>query len=362
LRYWRNSFGLLGIILGVEFDLETRDPLQMYSVKRRMDSWSEEEFWSFVKNDAEADIDLAVVQQGGAQGSRSSFSGEFFVDFINGGTTPTIIVYAQKANQSVDVDFPGQLTMPPRASAAYAEIAARRVDDELHGRMSYGEAARRDGAPPIEVANVDVNEMLANLGGLWLARLMSEEAINNIPKLAQDLSERVNDGFFLTESPAALASAYFVRPELAFEAMDYLRLIQEASLRHEEFVWNLPGEFRFINVEDSAVLQPVAPGLWFNAQQISFAELAKTDQDWKRDFKKVEDYWVGHLGAKPHMGKLWGFETNSDGNVEPFADSFACTIYTSEQKAAFSAYRERADPMGLFATGLGMKVLAPCPA
>jgi len=167
----------------------------------------------------------------------------------------------------------------------------------------------------------------------------------------------------LSRSPAALASAFFLPPEKAFEAMDFLRTVQLESLKGSPgFVWNLPGEFRFINITDSAVLQPAAPGLWFNVQMISFADLAKTDQDWKNAFAKVERYWVEMLGAKPHMGKLWGFEYDKDGVVDPFSTSYSCQIYSAEQKAAFSAYRSRLDPDGLFASGLGMQLLAHCPA
>merc|ERR1719226_227332 len=186
---------------------------------------------------------------------------------------------------------------------------------------------------------------------LPLARTMSRQAVVQIPKMASDLNRKYNDGFFLTQSPAALAAAYFVHPSKGFEAMDFLRRVQLDSIGDKEFMWNLPGEFRFINVQDSAVLQPVKAGLWFNAQMISFADLAKNDQAWKRDFKTVEEHWVNELGAKPHMGKLWGFETQADGTVEPFAESFACKIYSDEQKSTFLAYRKKEDPEGLFATG-----------
>mmetsp|Transcript_41523 Transcript_41523/g.131421 ORF Transcript_41523/g.131421 Transcript_41523/m.131421 type:complete len:145 (+) Transcript_41523:1666-2100(+) len=142
--------------------------------------------------------------------------------------------------------------------------------------------------------------------------------------------------------------------------MDYLRKVQLESKGSKDFVWNLPGEFRFINVQDSAVLQPITPGLWFNAQMISFPDLAATHQAWKRDFKKVEDFWVKELKAQPHMGKLFGFETSPEGLTEPFADSYSCTIYGDDQKASFEAYRHQQDPEGLFATGLGMKFLSPC--
>jgi len=195
---------------------------------------------------------------------------------------------------------------------------------------------------------------------LGLAKIMSKSALQNIPRLMRTLQKKVNDGFFLTQSPAALAAAYFVEPSKAFESMDFLRQVQLESLGDKEFVWNLPGEFRFINVQDSAVLQPIKPGLWFNAQMISFADLAKNSQAWKRDFAKVEDYWVNKLRAQPHMGKLFGFGTMPNGEVEPFQDSYSCTIYSAEQKAAFSEYRAKWDPQGLFATGLGMKFLQPC--
>jgi len=300
------------------------------------------------------------VAEGGSTGSRASWNGEYFVDYINNPERPTVSVYAQKANSSVDADFKGQLDIPANVEANYADIMNKKVTDDWHGRMTWGEAARRDGAPPIKVAGVEVNDMLKSLKALPLAKTMSSSAITNIPRLAKTLSKQVNDGFFLTQSPDALAAAYFVEPSKAFAAMDYLRDVQLASLDSKEFMWNLPGEFRFINVQDSAVLQPVPAGLWFNAQMISFADLAKNDQAWKRDFKRVEDHWVNKLGAKPHMGKLWGFETKSDGTVEPFAESFACMIYSDAQKSKFLSYRQKEDPEGLFATGLGMKVLAPC--
>jgi len=236
----------------------------------------------------------------------------------------------------------------------------KRVAEDGRGMMSWGEAARRDGAPPIKIAGIEVNDILNAAKKLPLAGLLSKAAMDEIPGFVTRMSNRVNDGFFLTYAPAALAAAYFVKPENGFEAMDYLRKVQLASKKSKDFVWNLPGEFRFLNVQDSAVLQPVKAGIWFNAQMISFCDLAKNDQAWKRDFKKVEDYWVGKLGAQPHMGKLFGFAESAEGEVQPFADSYTCTIFSDEQKASFDAYRQTQDPEGLFATGLGMKFLQPC--
>jgi len=271
-----------------------------------------------------------------------------------------VAVYAQKANSSVDADFDGELGIPSKIHEEYQKLMDKRVTDGAHGYMSWGEAARRDGAPPIRVASVDINDMLKSMRRLPLARTMSRQAVVQIPKMASDLNRKYNDGFFLTQSPAALAAAYFVHPSKGFEAMDFLRRVQLESIGDKDFMWNLPGEFRFINVQDSAVLQPIEAGLWFNAQMISFADLAKNDQAWKKDFKVVEDYWIKELGAKPHMGKLMGFGEMETGEVEPFADDYVCTIYSQKQKDAFSSYRQQMDPEGLFAAGLGMKFLAPC--
>jgi len=359
LRYWRCSFGMLGIILGVEFQLETRSQLQMYTVTEQMRGWNAEEFWRFISVSAEADLPDDAAPEAG-NGSRASWNGEYFIDWMADGDYPTISVYAQKANASVDAGFDGELGIPADVHDGYREILEERILDDLHGWMSWSEAARRDGAPPIKVVGIDVNDLLRSLRALNLAKTMSRSAITNIPRLVRTQSKKVNDGFFLTRSPAALASAYFVHPSQAFAAMDKVREVQRASVGSRDFVWNLPGEFRFLRVQDSAVLQPVEAGLWFNCQMISFPDFAATDQAWKRDFKIVEDYWVKELGAKPHMGKLWGFGAKASGNIEPFSDAAACSIYSNAAKGAFSTYRRQVDPEDLFFSGLGVKLLSAC--
>lgn len=359
LRYWRNSYGLLGIILGVELELQKYEQLQMYTLERRLSEWSAEEVWKFFKEDAEADIPGDIVPEGGSGGSRKSFMGQFFVDFINGGEKPRMQVYAMKANNSVDPDFKGNLDAPRNVQEEYEEMLNEVLEGKT-GKATYDQLSRRDGSPPIEILGLDVNDLLEKLKRLDLSRIMSKAALDNIPRFVDQFSDRVNDGFFLTRVSAALAASYFVKPEYAFEAQDILRTAQLESLGDKDFIWNLPGEFRFVNVSDSAVLQPVPAGLWFNTEMIAFQELAKDHQAWKKEFQRIEEYWTRKLGAKPHGGKLWGFAPNAQGQVEPFSDGYACRIYSAGQKRRFNRYRDRADPERLFATGLGMKVIAPC--
>merc|ERR1712190_241579 len=369
LRHWRCSFGLLGIILGVEFRLEQRTRLEMYSVKRTLDQWDEKEFWKFIMDDAEADIPMDSVpldEESKAQlhSTRKSWNGEFFIDFLNSGwhgTQPTMFSYSQKKNENASDE--DQNLVPDDIDANYQAILDERVTDGWHGQMTWDEAARRDGAPPIAICGVqlDVNGLLECFRWLGLARVMSFSAVAEMPNMIQTQREKVNDGFFLTRSPAALAAAFFVKPDRAFEAMNKLRDHTWKSRSSTKFVWNLPGEYRFIRVADKATLQPMEAGLWFNAQMISFSDLAESDLDWRREFKAVEDYWVNDLGARPHMGKLWGMEELPNGDIEPFSHAYACTIYSQAAKDAFNSYRLLWDPQGLFFSGLGPKLLEPCP-
>jgi len=182
-----------------------------------------------------------------------------------------------------------------------------------------------------------------------------------VPNLIDTLRQKVNDGFFLTNSPIALISAWFLEPEKAFEAMDFLMKEQRASqeLGSDKFAWNQPAEFRFVTVKDAAVLQPVPAGFYFNSEFLSFPAFADSSHQWMKAFKKVQDYWVANLSAKPHMGKLFGF-ADVNGKVHPFADSFTCTVYTQSQKNEFEAYRKQTDPHGLFLAGLGARLLQSC--
>merc|ERR1712154_563078 len=118
------GFGLLGIILGVELQLEQRDRLEMYTVVRELKKWTSREFWRFIQEDAEADLEPKVVAEVSAHGSRRSCNGEFFIDYVNGEGTK-MLVYAQKANASA-VAPSGS---PPKFEQHYTRLAKRRVND-----------------------------------------------------------------------------------------------------------------------------------------------------------------------------------------------------------------------------------------
>jgi len=381
MRFWRNSYGLLGIILGLEFKLVPRPQLQMFTTPiKGLPAWDESNFWEYINVQGSADLPRSAAGIPVPAGMQQALSGEFFINFEAGEVQMTGVV--TRANENATVPNYAN-TAPENVEQNYEALLKAWVVDENMGWMPYGDSSRRSGAPPMQIyieggmihlgpggVFLPVNAILEAIGEVadgpissaLMAKILSYTTLAQASMLVETLRDLVNDGFWLTQSPVALISAWFVSTDKAFEAMDFLRKEQLDSLKSGEdgFKWNQPGEFRFLTVGDTAELQPVPPGTYFNSEFLSFPDVSGDDQGWKTAFKRVQDHWFQTLGARPHIGKLWGFEEGPDGKVEPFADSFACKIYSNNTKAKFEAYRSEMDPDGLFATGLGMSLLAPC--
>ncbi|CAE8583481.1 unnamed protein product [Polarella glacialis] len=82
LRFWRTSFGLLGLIIGLEFELVQRPKLQVYTVpQRKLADWSEVEFWRYINVDAAANVPPSTPGFTEPTGSQEAASGEFFLNF-----------------------------------------------------------------------------------------------------------------------------------------------------------------------------------------------------------------------------------------------------------------------------------------
>jgi len=371
LKYWRNSYGLLGLILGVEMKLEERVKHQMYTKSATM-AWNEENYWKFIFDNAEADLPVSIT--GGKRsvgGSQKSIAGEFFINLLP--DKPGFIVYANKENTNcTEADI--ATGVPRNLAANYQQLREEKVSRFQHnGKVSYGESVRKEGCPalyldPFQIVNV--NKLVGSKLVPTLARVIeplafASQTLQKLPNLVKEQRDRANDGFFAVKAPNTLIAAYFIKPELSFKAFNFMREAvkrrngQATWFNASGFSWNQPAEFRFMKVTDDAVLQPVPPGIWFVSEILSFPDSAATDQEWKKAFKEVEDYWVNELGAIPHLGKLFGFE-EVDGKLELFNQKKVCKVYSSAKKNAFKTYQSRIDPAGRFNYGLGEKLLRSC--
>merc|ERR1719208_181760 len=72
LRYWRNSYGLLGFITSLEFTLDYRPRFQAY-FKQQHVKWNEEDFWTFLKQEAHADTSEEEVRFGRPEDDGTAF-------------------------------------------------------------------------------------------------------------------------------------------------------------------------------------------------------------------------------------------------------------------------------------------------
>ncbi|CAE8635134.1 unnamed protein product [Polarella glacialis] len=320
LRFWRTSFGLLGLIIGLEFELVQRPKLQVYTVpERELANWSEAEFWRYINVDAAANVPPSTPGLAAPTGFQAAASGEFFLNFgLDDLLGSSMLCVATRTGENATL--PGIPTdAPADVVAQYEKLMQHMVVVKDDGLEPYGTAARKMGAPPlqfsVEAGNssfsialgpgglpVPLNVLLEDAGTFLegdsipldlLSRGLSAASLQQAPGLMEYLRKRVNDGFWLTESPAALISAWFLTPDKAFQAMDFLRSQQHASLKRQKqgenhFIWNQPAEFRFLTVGDKAELQVVSPGLHFNSEFLSFPDVSGDSQSWKRAFKKVQ--------------------------------------------------------------------------
>jgi hypothetical protein len=360
LRYWRNSYGLLGFILGLEFKLDYRPQFQMFTKQRRLREWSSAEFWKFMKEDAEMDDTgySGIPVAAPSRGTRAALGGEFFVDLADP-SRPSIMVLSNKANENATE--PGVASsVPEDVEKSYEQLYDEGIKSNGRG-LSYGNSARKEGCPPMSsIMGFTINDVYKALS--WLPpieRLMAQITMGTLPALVWSASNSRNDGFFAIKAPDAHIAAYFLKPEKAFDAFDHLR---NTTLRHkavDEFTWNQPAEFRFANIEDSSVLQPVPAGTYFISEVLAFPGTAPSKNSMYKAFKEMEDHWVGELGAQPHIGKMFGFD-HVGADVKPFVHSKTCKVYSTEQKDAFEAYRKLQDPLGLFNHGFATDLLKSC--
>jgi hypothetical protein len=366
LRFWRNSYGLLGFITSVEFSLDYRPQFQAYVVKKKI-NWNEQDYWTFLKQDAHADLSDEVIPAGEA-GDRKALMGQFFFNAYEaaekGKATISAIVWRANENATVR-GVPS--TAAAHVHTAYSSEMKTRVIDEVlkdhpqngrpkvHVYSDYNVAIRHWGGPKVFPLGLNTNDGLAKM-----SKTMTSLAMSGPSMLINSNRLGMNDGFYANKVPNVVYGAYFIEPKNVWKAMNVLVDSYAAREGNDTFAWNAPPELRFITVTDDAVLNPVPAGVWAVSEYMSFPIPGKSDQGWKSAFKEVQDEWGDKLGAKPHIGKFWGFAKTADGKVEPYQQERACKIYSDAQKASFEAYRRQADPDNLFAGGDAMKLLSKC--
>merc|ERR1719464_1946821 len=184
LRYWRNSYGLLGFITSLEFTLDYRPRFQAYFKKQQI-RWNEEDFWTFLKQEAHADIPEEEAPFG-QRGDRRALMGQFFFNPYEAGEKgrATMSAVVWRANENA-TEPRVRSTAPRSVGRAYRRAMKALTRDEILSGNPQGGRARR----------------------------MTSSALSG-PKMLMDRNRRgMNDGFFATKVPNVVYGAYFVKPK-----------------------------------------------------------------------------------------------------------------------------------------------------
>lgn len=362
LRLWRNSYGLLGIILSVELKLAHRPQFQMYTVQRQLPGWNRQHFWRFLMDDASAEL---------PQRPGEAAFGQFFVNFLE--EPPRMLALVEREGEHANA--PGIAhDVPPSVTANYEQMLAQPKFSPAHGLASYSDLSRREGAPPISMPslptmNVPMDKLLQMLPrsnrsfNVEVAKGLASMSFMGIPAYVNDSRRLVNDGFYLRETPRTVCFSFFMEALRAFEVLDLcMNFFRQNHQALEGFLWNQPMELRFVNVASSATLQPVEPGRYVSFEVLAFPGTAKDEQEYLEAFYELQEALEAKFGSlRPHIAKLFGLDKRN-GHLEPYHPSRTCKIYTKAQKDEFNSYRVTVDPSGLFAQGLGLQLLSECPA
>ena len=362
LRMWRNSYGLLGIITAIEFELLPVSAFQV-KFKERSFTWSESSFWEFVLSDAMAGLqpaDLPISAAGGLEGSQKAFSGQFFLDLSTLGAEQVRIgaIVGLMNENATAASVPSASPTVDAYEQLNAEVAEAPLQPDFSIQAPLQESLARWGIP----TGPDIPPTLA-------ASFLIPGVLDEVKRAVAD--NVVNDGFLHildnkgegTTPKNIVIAAYFVPVSNLFAALDALRAYVLAHSADPGFMWNFPAEMRFLRVTDDAVLNVVPPGTYGVVEMIALGttgtRAAEDNQGWMKAFYAVEKTFK-QLGAVPHIAKEWGFEADSSGYVTKFAAASVCQIYSSATKQAFNSYRLQLDPEGRFAGGGAIGLLAAC--
>ena len=363
LRMWRNSYGLLGIITAIEFELLPVSAFQVTFVERSF-TWSENSFWEFVLSDAMAGLQPADLPPNvTAAGSQKAFSGQFFMDLSTLGAEQVRIgaIVALMNENATAAGVPSASPTIDAYDQLNAEVTEAPLQPDFSVQAPVFESMGRWGIPTA-----------ADIPSALPASLLIPAALDEVKRLVAD--NVVNDGFMTIlnkgESTSrifnnAIFSAYFVPISNVFAALDALRsdVLARSAANDPDFVWNMPTEMRFLRVTDDATLNVVPPGMYGVVELLAVgttgARAAADNQGWMKAFHAMKPIFK-QLGAVPHVAKEWGFEADSSGYVTKSAAASVCQIYSSATKQAFNSYRLQLDPEGRFAGGGAMGLLAAC--
>lgn len=345
LKYWRNSYGLLGIILNIELVVKKRPHFWSGAEPLQPSGW----------NKASFDVYISHIQE-------EYTAAEWFFN----PHTKEVLAVVQKDLEIVK----GRPASDDECRWNYRTATCRHLDycsyQYEFGDFTLDESCRLIGPslPSVETMKqayhrlIRENTMLGVTGikigddaleqdfvsfalQSGMDRFLLGTSLSVISQQVQESSEMRNDPFFVpTNVPMPTPFLSYLLPK------DKLFEVLNAIIALDPDV-PLPITWRLVSFgnNSSAILQPgdIQSGEYAALEVVSFEE----SYDWRSLFLKVEAIFQRE-GRCPHTGKYFGMGQDSNGVVQPFANVPKNLIYNEVQKQDFREYAEKIDPGGLF--------------
>lgn len=360
LRYWRNSFGLLGIILNVDLKVEKRPHFWTGIVPKQSLSggWNQDSF----------DAHINQIKE-------EYTAGEWFLDPY----TKEFAVVVQKDLNDNTRDKPvlqdsdciwnfwnGQCEPSKECSYQY-NFGDWGVNDSC--RATYSSSTILHPPPSVATMKQTYHELIRDNpmlgvtgpkiegGEQTVVRLASHAGLENLLPgiffsiMSQEVKEsyeKRNDGFW----PKASLPLTMQLLEYLIPATNLFQVLNDIIDLKPEL--NLPLEWRFVTFDDkdSAHLNPgnIQSGEWACLQVLIFDVPGQNPDGWKNTFFEVEPI-LQQAGGTPHPAKIFGMAKDRNGMVQPFLDIPSNLLYNEAQKQEFREYARRMDPEMLFFSG-----------
>lgn len=322
LTYYRCSFGMLGVVLAVEFQVVRRETFKITSSHTIM-HWSEHNFNQLIEDVKDRSI-----------------YGEFFMDCMHPDTVSIAAVEFSKQG----------VRIKNRRKFEREYIKLQNHWDDKVKMVTWGD-------PTLDF----INEGLAN-EHMWhmtntadSVKLLVSSTINATQVLAWEDFHSTNDGYWVRQATGAAIMAYFIPSDQAFKALNIYRTIFRECLHNTEdedvFKINQPCEFRFVTIQKGGgpKLFHIPEGEYCVVEVLSFTGFTKSRV--YDALHQVEQAWLD-MGAVPHVGKLFGFHKGRDGETLPFARRAFHNdrLATAADRQEFETRRAACDPDGIFLT------------
>ncbi|KAL7540608.1 hypothetical protein ACHAWF_006731 [Thalassiosira exigua] len=360
LKRWRNGYGLLGFITGVELEVVKRQDFWFRTLPARTlnGGWNSASFDSYVQ-DVKASYTAALFflnpntkevvafKFGDGRLSQSCRLTERPPP-----TTDEDCAWDYKLSVCRNLD---QCSYQFQLGDGHLDQSCRLIDPRPPDASSVAASYRQLIAdnPQLGVDGVTVGDDKLQRAAICLAsragleKLLVKLVMDEIPRLVRKAKARTNDGFFVGD-PLPLSPAYMtyiVRAEKLFRVLDEITKL--------EYILSAPMDWRYIMLSEGATtLRPgdLTPGE-YAAVEISTMEIpGRTPDEWRDQFLDIERI-LREAGGIPHTGKYFGMGTDANGVIRPFQDVGLEDIYSNAQKREFGEYAFLVDPKGLFRSG-----------